>query len=277
MAQTNITTYFKVLDKKRQLDNSGDLNESKTNKKVKSIHDESENVEKQAKVTPALSSNIGVSWFKALNNEFKQPYFKKLSDFLTEERKRCVVYPPENEVYTWTRMASISETKVVIIGQDPYHQPKQAHGLAFSVKKGIVLPPSLRNMYTELKDDIDGFVVPNHGDLSGWAKQGVLLLNNSLTVRKGEANSHSSIGWEILTDAVIKWINVNMSNVVFLLWGSFAQQKGAVIDSKKHLVLKCPHPSPLSAHRGFFGCKHFSKANEYLKKHGKREIIWADL
>ena len=164
--------------------------------------------------------------------------------------------------------------KVVILGQDPYHRPNQAHGLSFSVKPTIVPPPSLINIYKELATDIEGFVIPKHGYLVDWAKQGVLLLNTVLTVEEGKANSHANWGWETFTDKVIAKLNAHRENIVFLLWGSHAQKKGAFIDRNKHCVLTAPHPSPLAAHRGFFGCHHFSKANEYLKAHGMAEINW---
>ncbi|RWS17505.1 uracil-DNA glycosylase 2-like protein [Dinothrombium tinctorium] len=286
MSQKTITSFFKPAQNsklKRELSADCVHNVSKRSKSEQINGDHNRDafeeiaiakIKKQSILTPALSDNIGVSWFTALQTEFNKDYFKKLSDFLVNERQSHTIYPPESEVFTWTRMANIRDTKVVILGQDPYHGPNQAHGLAFSVKKGVVPPPSLKNMFQELRSDIDGFCEPNHGDLSGWSKQGVLLLNACLTVRKHEANSHSSKGWEQLTDAVIKWLNSNLYNVVFLLWGSYAQKKGSFVDKKKHLVLQCPHPSPLSAHRGFLGCKHFSKANEYLRKNGKKEIDW---
>ncbi|XP_067129348.1 uracil-DNA glycosylase 2-like isoform X1 [Centruroides vittatus] len=229
-----------------------------------------------AKKMPALS-NIGISWFKALESQFSMEYFQKLSDFVRQERQKYTVYPPDDKVFTWTRMCEIKQVKVVILGQDPYHGPNQAHGLAFSVQMGVTPPPSLVNMFKELSTDIPDFVTPNHGDLTGWSKQGVLLLNSCLTVRAHNANSHKDQGWEKLTDAVIKWLNENLKNVVFLLWGSYAQKKGSFIDKKKHLVLQCPHPSPFSANKGFFGCCHFSKTNDYLEKHGKKPIDWSNL
>lgn len=231
----------------------------------------------QVKRTPVLSANIGLSWFKALEPEFCKEYFLKLNDFVVAERQRGTVYPPEDQVYTWTQLCDIRKVKVVILGQDPYHGPGQAHGLAFSVPKNIAIPPSLHNMYKELATDIPGFEIPNHGNLTGWALQGVLLLNACLTVRAHNANSHKEKGWENLTDAVIKWLDENLTNVVFLLWGSYAHKKGAYINKKKHLVLQCPHPSPLSVARGFFGCHHFSKCNDYLRKCNKSPVDWSDL
>lgn len=220
---------------------------------------------------------FGQSWRKDLSVEFGKPYFKQLMAFVSEERKCHTVYPPAEEVFTWTQMCDIEDVKVVILGQDPYHGPNQAHGLCFSVRRPVPPPPSLENMYKELASDIDGFSHPGHGDLTGWAKQGVLLLNAVLTVRAHQANSHKDKGWETFTDAVVQWLSKNLSGVVFLLWGSYAQKKGAAINKKQHHVLKAVHPSPLSAHRGFFGCKHFSKANELLVNSGKSPIDWKAL
>lgn len=227
----------------------------------------------------ALHSNIGQTWFVALENEFRQDYFSSLSKFVEAERKANVnkIFPPEDQVWSWTHHFDIKDTKVVILGQDPYHGPGQAHGLCFSVQKGVPAPPSLVNMYKELKSDIEGFEIPNHGFLEGWAKQGVLLLNACLTVRQGNPNSHKDRGWERLTDAVVKYISNNTKGVVFFLWGSYAQKKAAMVDGKKHHLLKSVHPSPLSAHRGFLGCKHFSKCNELLVKEGKAPIDWTKL
>ncbi|GAB5579139.1 uracil-DNA glycosylase [Prionailurus iriomotensis] len=227
---------------------------------------------------------FGESWKKHLSAEFGKPYFIKgrLMGFVAEERKHYTVYPPPHQVFTWTQMCDIRHdrnrrVKVVILGQDPYHGPNQAHGLCFSVQRPIPPPPSLENIYKELSTDIDGFVHPGHGDLSGWAKQGVLLLNAVLTVRAHQANSHKERGWEEFTDAVVSWLNHNSSGLVFLLWGSYAQKKGSAIDRKRHHVLQTAHPSPLSVYRGFFGCRHFSKTNELLQKSGKEPINWKDL
>ncbi|XP_028391306.1 uncharacterized protein LOC114516123 [Dendronephthya gigantea] len=222
-------------------------------------------------------SGMGESWRKALEAEFTKDYFKKLMAFVQTERRSHTIYPKESDVYSWTKHCLIGEVKVVIIGQDPYHQPQQAHGLCFSVPAGVTPPPSLVNIYKELQDDIQGFSIPKHGNLTGWAKQGVLLLNACLTVRASQPNSHKDKGWEKFTDAVIRWINTHLDDVVFLLWGSYAQKKGACIDKKRHCVLKSVHPSPLSAYRGFLGCKHFSQANEYLKKTKKTPIDWTEL
>ncbi|KAG5840362.1 hypothetical protein ANANG_G00188000 [Anguilla anguilla] len=215
---------------------------------------------------------FGESWRKELNAEFGKPYFKRLMSFVSDERKRHTVYPPAHQVFTWTEVCAIRDVKVVVLGQDPYHGPNQAHGLCFSVQRPVPPPPSLVNMYKELATDIDGFQHPGHGDLTGWAKQGVLLLNAVLTVRAHQANSHKDKGWEAFTDAVVQWLNGNLNGVVFMLWGSYAQKKGIAIDRKRHHVLQTVHPSP-----GKSGCKHFSKANELLGKSGKRPIDWTAL
>ncbi|XP_077417516.1 uracil-DNA glycosylase [Vanacampus margaritifer] len=220
---------------------------------------------------------FGESWRKALAAEFGKPYFKQLMQFVNEERKLHTVYPPADHVFTWTQLCEVRDVKVVILGQDPYHGPNQAHGLCFSVKRPVPPPPSLENMYKELVNDIEGFQHPRHGDLSGWAKQGVLLLNAVLTVRAHQANSHKDKGWETFTDAVVQWLSNNLEGLVFILWGAYAQKKGATIDRKRHHILQAVHPSPLSSHRGFFGCKHFSKANELLEKSGKLPVDWKAL
>ncbi|XP_077570958.1 uracil-DNA glycosylase-like [Stigmatopora nigra] len=222
-------------------------------------------------------SGFGESWQKPLAAEFGKPYFKQLMQFVKEERTRHTVYPPADHVFTWTQMCQINDVKVVILGQDPYHGPNQAHGLCFSVKRPVRPPPSLENIYKELVNDIEGFKHPKHGDLSGWAKQGVLLLNAVLTVRAHQANSHKDKGWETFTDAVIQWLSNNTEGLVFILWGAYAQKKGATINKKRHHILQAVHPSPLSVHRGFFGCKHFSKANELLEKSGKSPVDWTEL
>ncbi|KAK3881290.1 hypothetical protein Pcinc_014275 [Petrolisthes cinctipes] len=247
-------------------------------------------VRQQSRQTPALHHNIGLSWFKVLSCQFSKPYFTKLSQFVESERGtgtlsqfvesergKATVYPSPDQVYSWTHHCSLEEVKVVVLGQDPYHGPNQAHGLCFSVTPGVRSPPSLVNMYKELSTDIPGFVTPSHGYLLGWAKQGVLLLNACLTVRAHTPNSHKDQGWEHFTDEVIKAVSHNNRGVVFLLWGSYAQKKAAHVDKNKHHLLRAPHPSPLSAHRGFFGCKHFSKCNELLQKEGKRPINWSHL
>uniref|UniRef100_A0A0A9WK06 Uracil-DNA glycosylase n=1 Tax=Lygus hesperus TaxID=30085 RepID=A0A0A9WK06_LYGHE len=226
---------------------------------------------------PVLDTRMGPTWFRALKPEFKKPYFEKLSKFVIEERKRAEIFPPPDKVWSWTKECSLENIKVVILGQDPYHNPGQAHGLCFSVQIPVKPPPSLLNMYKELANDIEGFVPPKHGYLVGWARQGVLLLNACLTVRKNMPNSHKDQGWENLTTAVIKYLNDHKTGIVFLLWGSYAQKKADFVDKKKHCVLKTVHPSPLSASRGWFGNKHFSKCNEYLVSIGKRPIDWTRL
>ncbi|XP_026575165.1 uracil-DNA glycosylase [Pseudonaja textilis] len=230
-----------------------------------------------ARTASYIPAEMGQSWRASLAGEFSKPYFAQLMTFVAEERKRCTVYPPQHQVFTWTQLCDIHDVKVVILGQDPYHGPSQAHGLCFSVQRPVPPPPSLENIYKELAVDIEGFSHPGHGDLTGWAKQGVLLLNAVLTVRAHQANSHRERGWERFTDAVVSWLNENLHGLVFMLWGAYAQKKGSSIDRKRHHVLQTAHPSPLSVHRGFFGCKHFSKTNEFLKKSGKPLIDWRAL
>lgn len=215
------------------------------------------------------------TWHEAIGQEKEQDYFKKLLHKVNEVRAAGkTVYPPNNEIFNAFRLTGFDQVKVVILGQDPYHGRGQAHGLSFSVKPDIAVPPSLINIYKELEADIPGFHIPDHGFLQKWAEQGVLLLNTVLTVQAGIAHSHASWGWEIFTDTVIRQLNAHRENLVFMLWGSHAQKKGAFINREKHLVLSCPHPSPLSAHRGFFGCRHFSKANAYLANHGVTPVDW---
>ncbi|XP_018606758.1 uracil-DNA glycosylase-like [Scleropages formosus] len=236
---------------------------------------------KQAALERLAARNVppgfGESWRRALSAEFGKPYFSKLMSYVAGERSRHTVYPPPDQVFSWTQMCAIQDVKVVILGQDPYHNPSQAHGLCFSVQKPVSPPPSLENMYKELSVDIEGFQHPGHGDLTGWAKQGVLLLNAVLTVRAHQANSHRDQGWETFTDAVVLWLNANLDGLVFMLWGAYAQRKGDVINRKRHHVLQAAHPSPFSVHRGFFGCRHFSKTNELLQRSGKKPIDWAAL
>ncbi len=214
-------------------------------------------------------------WLEALRVEFDQPYMRALREYLVEEKsKGKVIYPKGNEWFAALNETPFDAVRVVILGQDPYHGPGQAHGLCFSVRKGVAPPPSLRNIYSEISDDLG---VPNqfpHGCLTGWARQGVLLLNSVLTVERARAASHQGKGWERFTDQVVSVLAGRARPTVFFLWGSYAQKKGSMIDERRHLVLKSPHPSPLSAHRGFFGCRHFSKCNEYLKAHGEVPINW---
>ena len=218
------------------------------------------------------------SWSELLSLEKQESYFKETLEYVSKRRKQgIIVYPPQKQVFSAFSETPFSKVKVVILGQDPYHGPNQAHGLCFSVLPGIKPPPSLTNIYKELHQDLPFFDIPNHGYLLSWAKQGVLLLNTVLTVEQGQAHSHKHLGWERFTDKVIYQLNKYGKGIVFLLWGSHAQKKGAQIDSNHHFVLKAPHPSPLSAHRGFLGCKHFSKTNQILIEQGKSIIDWADL
>lgn len=215
------------------------------------------------------------SWADAIGAEKQQPYFQKIIQQVnTERRSGQIIYPPAPDVFNAFRYTEFNQVKVVIIGQDPYHNVGQAHGLAFSVQMGVEIPPSLKNIYKELASDIDGFQIPNHGCLKKWADEGVLLLNTVLTVKAHLAHSHKDIGWETFTDKVIEVLNQHRENLVFLLWGNPAQKKGSKIDTARHLVLKAAHPSPLSAHRGFFGCRHFSQTNQYLKDKGISPIDW---
>ena len=218
-------------------------------------------------------SAISNDWLEPLTPEFKKPYYKKLYDSVKAEYSSHTVYPPADDIFNAFDFTPLEQVKVVIIGQDPYHEPGQAHGLCFSVKPGIKTPPSLVNIYKELQDDL-GCYVPNNGYLEKWARQGVLMLNNVLTVRAHAANSHKDLGWEQFTDAVIDILNQQDRPIVFLLWGSPAQRKCAKLNNSNHLILKAPHPSPLSAYRGFFGCKHFSQTNEYLTSKGLTPIDW---
>ena len=216
---------------------------------------------------------IGNDWDKLLSEEFEKPYFKELTDFLEEEYKKRVIYPPKDEIFTALKLTSFADTKVVIIGQDPYHGKGQAHGLCFSVREGIKLPPSLKNIFKELESDI-GKPISNSGYLADWAKQGVLMINTVLTVREGEPTSHKGKGWEIFTDAVIEKLNQKQTPIIFLLWGAHAEKKAKLITNPLHQKLISGHPSPLSAYRGFFGCKHFSKTNEILVNNGNTPIKW---
>ncbi|MDV5141021.1 uracil-DNA glycosylase [Chimaeribacter arupi] len=216
-----------------------------------------------------------LTWHDVIGQEKEQPYFQETLAFVAAERAAGkTVYPPQKEVFNAFRFTELNDVRVVILGQDPYHGPNQAHGLAFSVRPGVAVPPSLVNIYKELESDIPGFQRPPHGCLQSWAEQGVMLLNTVLTVERGQAHSHARLGWERFTDSVIAAINEHREGVVFLLWGSHAQKKGSFIDTQRHHVLKAPHPSPLSAHRGFLGCRHFSQANALLEKQGLPPIDW---
>ena len=212
-------------------------------------------------------------WANVLKPEYSKDYYKKLFEFVGQEYSTTTVYPPGDDIFNAFHLTPLKDVKVVIIGQDPYHEPGQAHGLSFSVKPGIEIPPSLQNIYKELETDC-GCYIPNNGYLVKWAEQGVLLLNAVLTVRAHQAASHQRKGWEEFTDAAIKIVNSENRPIVFMLWGSFARSKKAMLNNPNHLILEAPHPSPLSAYRGFFGCHHFSQANEFLVKNGVNPIDW---
>lgn len=219
---------------------------------------------------------LGNDWDGILSDEWEKPYYRQLHSFLKEEYSKTRIYPDMYDIFNALKYTPFADTRAVIIGQDPYHGPGQAHGLCFSVKKGVPLPPSLVNIYKEITDDL-GVAMPQHGELTGWAKQGVLLLNTVLTVRAGQPNSHKDKGWEIFTDRVISELNRKETPVVFLLWGANAEKKARVITNPIHKKLITVHPSPLSAYRGFFGCRHFSKANEILISSGQPPIKWDEL
>lgn len=222
-----------------------------------------------------MDVKIDESWKKELSEEFKQPYFKEIAEFLKQEKKAGkTIYPAGPNIFNAFNTTPFDEVKVVILGQDPYHNPGQAHGLAFSVQKGTPPPPSLVNIFKEIHEDMD-LPIPSHGNLEHWARQGVLLLNAALTVEAHKPMSHSKIGWHHFTNDVIRIISDHKEHVVFMLWGGFAKSKQELINKKKHLILTAAHPSPLSAHNGFFGCKHFSKANKWLKEHHLDPIDWS--
>ena len=212
-------------------------------------------------------------WLDAIQGEFAKPYYRDLFHFVKDEYSRAVIYPPADDIFNAFHLTPLHNVKAVILGQDPYHNVGQAHGLCFSVKKGVDIPPSLVNIYKELHDDL-GCYIPNNGYLKKWADQGVLLLNTVLTVRAHQANSHQGRGWEQFTDAIIQAVNAQDRPIVYMLWGRPAQSKIPMLTNPKHLILKAPHPSPLSAYRGFFGCRHFSQANQFLKEHGIEPIDW---
>ncbi|MCU0430241.1 MAG: uracil-DNA glycosylase [Cytophagaceae bacterium] len=220
-----------------------------------------------------MDVRIETSWKERLNAEFQKPYFHALIEFIKEEKKQHTLYPPGPLIFNAFEKCPFDATKVVIIGQDPYHGPGQANGLCFSVNEGVKFPPSLMNIFKEIYSDL-GQKAPSSGNLERWAQQGVLMLNATLTVRANTAGSHQNKGWETFTDAVIQSLVNEKKHLVFILWGSYAQKKGSIVSSEQHCVLKSAHPSPLSAYNGFFGNKHFSKTNEYLRQHGKEEINW---
>ena len=220
-----------------------------------------------------MDVKIASSWKAQLQGEFAKPYFQNLVSFVKQEYAHYQVYPPGSLIFNAFDHCSFDQVKVVIVGQDPYHGPGQAHGLCFSVNDGVRHPPSLQNIFKEVKDDL-GKDIPMSGNLERWSEQGVLLLNATLTVRASQAGSHQNKGWEMFTDSVLERINEEKEHVVFMLWGAYAQKKGAFLDSAKNLILKAPHPSPFSAHNGFFGCKHFSKTNQFLESKGLKTIEW---
>ena len=216
---------------------------------------------------------IDNDWLEPLSAEFKKPYYRALYSFVKNEYNSGVVYPPSGDIFNAYKETPLKNVKVLILGQDPYHEPGQAHGLSFSVNPGVEIPPSLVNIYKELHDDL-GLYIPNNGYLTKWAGQGVMLLNTVLTVRAHQAFSHSKHGWEEFTDATIRVLNEQDRPIVYMLWGKPSQAKAEMLNNKKHLILKAPHPSPLSAYRGFFGCKHFSQANDFLVANGEEPIDW---
>jgi len=218
--------------------------------------------------------SIGNEWDNLLKDEWDKEYYQKLRGFLAGEYRSKVIYPNMHDIFNALKYTGYDNVKAVILGQDPYHGEGQAHGLCFSVREGVPAPPSLINIFKEIKDDIGSVSITNSGDITSWAKQGVLLLNTVLTVRGGQANSHRGQGWEAFTDLIIKMLNEREKPIVFILWGRPAKEKMQLIDTYKHLVLTAAHPSPLSAHSGFFGCKHFSKANEFLVRNGQEPIVW---
>lgn len=220
-----------------------------------------------------MKVKIEESWEKVLQPDFDKPYFKELTDFVRSEYATATIYPPASLIFNAFNLCPFSKVKVVIIGQDPYHGPGQAHGLCFSVNDGVQFPPSLQNIFKEIKSDLD-IPIPTSGNLTRWAEQGVLLLNATLTVRAHSAGSHQKKGWETFTDSVIRILAEQKENLVFILWGAYAQKKGAFIDNNRHLILSSAHPSPLSAYNGFFGNHHFSLTNEWLQKHGIDTINW---
>ncbi|WP_262248827.1 uracil-DNA glycosylase [Parapedobacter soli] len=221
-----------------------------------------------------MSVQLEPGWNEVLGVEFGKPYMQQLKQFLVAEKREHTVYPPGNLIFKAFNHTPFGDVNVVILGQDPYHNVGQAHGLSFSVPPGVAIPPSLRNMYQELSTDIPGFRVPGHGDLTAWADQGVLLLNATLTVRAHTAGSHQGKGWEEFTDRAIAELSVRREGIVFLLWGRYAKNKAALIDCRRHHVLTAAHPSPFSAYHGFFGCKHFSKTNSFLEQRGHKPIDW---
>ncbi len=222
-----------------------------------------------------MSIDLEASWLELLKDEFEKPYMLTLKDFLNQEKQQgFTIYPKSSEIFNAFNQTPVDEVKVVILGQDPYHNVNQAHGLSFSVKEGVKLPPSLKNIFKELADEYPDFKIPQSGDLTAWTQQGVLLLNATLTVRAHSAGSHQKKGWEVFTDTIITKLSENSSGVIFILWGNYAKQKEQLIDTSKHFVIKSAHPSPFSAYNGFFGSKPFSTANKILLQQGKSPINW---
>lgn len=221
-----------------------------------------------------MTVRIEPSWLRVLQPQFDAPYFARLSAYLHDEYGRTVCYPPGGEIFAAFDHTPFDRVKAVILGQDPYHEPRQAHGLCFSVREGTAVPPSLVNIIKEINTDLGTDIPPTHGDLGGWAEQGVLLLNATLTVRAHQAGSHQGQGWEIFTDAAIQSLSAQRQGIVFMLWGNYAIRKAQLIDRNRHHILTAPHPSPLSAHRGFFGCRHFSQCNRLLQQQGQTPIDW---
>lgn len=221
-----------------------------------------------------MAVKIDPSWYAVLRSQFDAPYFAQLSAFVHDEWQRYCCYPRGSEIFAAFDHTPFEQVRVVILGQDPYHEPQQAHGLCFSVREGTAVPPSLVNIIKEINDDLGTQIPLTHGDLSGWAEQGVLLLNATLTVRAHQAGSHQGKGWETFTDAAIQALSTQRQGIVFMLWGSFAIRKAALIDRSRHHILTAPHPSPLSAYRGFFGCRHFSQCNQLLQQQGQPPIDW---
>lgn len=289
--QLEVEPKHKEQEEEEETDNGGEVEEEETDNEAEEDEEEAEEDEKESDEESSsvnLSSEqitsmdnfemeLDISWRILLNDEFEKLYFKKLKRFLATEiaiHGENDILPPKQEIFNAFNHCTPDKVNVVIMGQDPYQVPGLAHGFAFSVKPGVVVPSLLINIYKELGSDIKGFERPNHGTLTKWADQGVLLLNTVLTVRKNVANSHQQKGWEQFTDATINLLNKEKSGLVFIMWGKFVEAKAKLIDKEKHLVLESTHPSPFSAYKGFFGCKHFSKCNEYLKRNGQDEIDW---
>jgi len=284
-----IDSFFKPIDGEKKISKKAPAKKATKAKEMKEVKASKEEAEaptvddNEEEDLPSFGSGyysdlltfMEPSWRKALKSEFKKPYFKKLVMQLNDlHEKGAKIFPPKENIFRAFELCPLDKARVVIIGQDPYHGPGQAEGLSFSVPEGVKVPSSLQNIYKELVNDIDGFSKPKHGHLAQWASQGVLLLNACLTVEQAKANAHKSLGWNTFTDAVIEVINKQCRGVVFILWGAFAQKKASFVSSKNHHILKGVHPSGLSANKGFFGCKHFSKTNAFLEEDGNEPIDW---